>query len=154
MIDRLAPLARPLGWLGLVPFIVLAAASVAVAHEPARLDQVLMATNAYAATIVSFLGAVHWGLALTDDRFAQPSRVAWSVLPSLVGWIALLLAPRWGVALLLVALVVCRLVDGWLLRHREMSAYLALRTQLTVGAGACLAVATAVAHGLFLRSSV
>jgi hypothetical protein len=44
---------------------------------------------AYGATILSFLGAVHWGLAMASPIPASPSRYFVSVVPSLVAWAAL-----------------------------------------------------------------
>jgi hypothetical protein len=42
--------------------------------------------NSYAASILSFMGAVHWGVAM---KSGIPRQYAVSVLPSLVGWVAL-----------------------------------------------------------------
>lgn len=149
--------AQTLGALGLLPFFALAllawlpesAAVGALAVAPlARLSLV-----AYAATILSFLGAVHWGFALsataTPPTLARQS-LRWGVLPSLLGWLALLmmfvgLAPWLVFAFLIADLMLVRLLDGALLRRHQPvpSGYLELRTRLTAGASLALAVALA-----------
>ena len=42
----------------------------------------------YAGCIVSFLGAVHWGLALGDGKLAA-LRYTYSVIPSVMAWFSL-----------------------------------------------------------------
>jgi hypothetical protein len=72
----------------------------------------LSALMAYSAVILAFLGGVHWGLALDVE---QPRRIArlqliLGVVPSLIGWGALLLAmafpPEAGLALLIFGFIV------------------------------------------------
>lgn len=43
----------------------------------------------YAASILSFLGAVHWGAAMVAPGPLSRVQYTWSVLPSLLGWTAL-----------------------------------------------------------------
>lgn len=149
--------AQTLGVLGLLPFFALAllawlpnsTAIGALAVVPlAQLSLV-----AYAATILSFLGAVHWGFVLSAT--AMPSTLArqslrWGVLPSLLGWLALLmmfvgLAPWFVFAFLIADLMLVRFMDGALLRRHQAipRGYLELRTRLTAGASLALAVALA-----------
>ncbi|MEM8547062.1 MAG: DUF3429 domain-containing protein [Pseudomonadota bacterium] len=55
----------------------------------------------YAATILSFLGALHWGMAIGRPSAAGNARLyAASVIPSLIAWVALALPPAGGAALL------------------------------------------------------
>jgi hypothetical protein len=151
--------AQTLGHLGLLPFFALALlawlpAGAAVANlDAARLAQ--LALVAYAATILSFLGAVHWGLALAAGGIAPARRrqaLAWGVVPSLLGWLALLMMfigiPAGVVFAFLIAdLWLVRLMDGALLAGypAPVEQYLALRTRLTAGASLALAVAMAAA---------
>jgi hypothetical protein len=44
---------------------------------------------AYSATILSFIGAVHWGIAMAAPAPPHPSRYAVSILPAIVAWKAL-----------------------------------------------------------------
>ena len=92
--QALPPWARPLGYGGLVPFVACALVMLAVPDAATR-HLAGRALLGYGAVILSFLGGVHWGLVL---RGAAPQRagglMAAGVVPSLVGWVALLLP--WG----------------------------------------------------------
>ena len=67
-------------------------------------DLALRATVAYGAVILSFLGGVRWGMALllANPRI-RDARFALSVIPSLIGWIAVLLPGFPALVLLAVA---------------------------------------------------
>jgi hypothetical protein len=93
-----------LGYGGLIPFVALACVSVVSdAHAPICRHALL----AYGAVILAFVGALHWGFAMTPAvRDARRSRAyAWSVLPALLAWVALLVASMVGSALLVVGFV-------------------------------------------------
>ncbi len=47
----------------------------------------------YALAILSFMGAIHWGLAMAKPNTNQAANYAASVIPALVGWFALILLP-------------------------------------------------------------
>ena len=95
--DVNAVIPRPalvLGFAGAIPFIALATLPLAV--DAALGDLLLRALLAYAATILSFLGGIHWGVAVaaahTTGRVSgMTRRLTLSVMPALFGWIALLL---------------------------------------------------------------
>lgn len=136
--------------LGLLPFFALAMASwIPFGDRPARF--VLLALVGYAAVILSFLGAVHWGLTLLTPQLNKAqawNTLGWSVLPALLGWLVLLLvaggALPWLVLLVLLGdFLVCRLMDGalWRLYPAAPSWYLPLRTRLTAGAMLALTIA-------------
>ena len=91
---RLPPLALLLGAAGLVPF--LACGLLAVTPNG---DRAAEALAAYGAVILAFLGGVHWGFALPEPSGrGERGRLALGVLPSLVGWVALLLVVAVDVA--------------------------------------------------------
>ena len=87
-----------LGGLGAVPFVALAAA-VALLDGPPR-GLAVQALAGYGAVILSFLGGIHWGLAVAPAVGANGSglnaRLAGSILPSLAGWTALLVPSTIG----------------------------------------------------------
>ena len=87
-----------LGALGAVPFVALAAA-VALLDGPPR-GLAVQALAGYGAVILSFLGGIHWGLAIASAAGATgpglTARLGWSVVPSLAGWAALLVPPTIG----------------------------------------------------------
>lgn len=128
-----------LGYAGLLPFVACVLA-IALLEGDARAFAV-RALVAYGAVILSFLGAVHWGLLLRQDT-AAPARLAMGVIPSLAGWVALLLPDRYALALLVVAFG-----GFWLYEHRVVgtallpSAYLGLRRYLSLAACALLTLA-------------
>jgi hypothetical protein len=134
--------ARPLGYGGLVPFVACALVMLAVPEDGTR-DLAGRALLGYGAVILSFLGGVHWGLVL---RGAAPQRagglMAAGVVPSLVGWVALLLPFEQATAVLVAAFGLF-----WLYEHRVLGTavlpadYLALRRWLTLGVVASMGLA-------------
>lgn len=130
--------ARGLGYAGLMPFFALALLSLFAGST-----LVAWATDAmlaYGATILSFIGALHWTRGLQAQDAGTAARLlSVSVTPALLGWIALLLPAHAGLALLGAGFVLLYLHDtrAW----RGWPAFLTLRTQLTAGALGSLAVA-------------
>jgi hypothetical protein len=122
------PVVAWLGYGGLVPFVGLTAAVLwsGTAHP-----WLVRALLDYAAVILSFVGALHWGFAMTlpdlDPRL-QRGMFAWSVLPSLLAWVLLLLPPLVaGIGFILGFVALPR----W---------YLPLRLRLTTVASLCIVV--------------
>ena len=76
-----------LGWAGLVPFGL--AALVTHSEINVLVLYGFLGGTAYGAVILSFLGAVHWGLAMQDNR--SPYWYVWSITPALFGFASLLL---------------------------------------------------------------
>jgi len=127
--------ARAIGYSGLIPFIGLSAMSVLwrdIYHSA-----ILFSLLAYGATIISFLGAIHWGLAMREE---QPDHIAikWGVMPSLVAWGSLIVDTYWGLAIQFITLWICFFVDFKRYKHFGVSEWLSMRLQLTVIAGICL----------------
>lgn len=101
---------------------------------------------AYGATIISFLGGVHWGIAMTSLTPVSllRQRYVWSVMPSLLVWPTLTFPDvehAAGVQAALLGLVY--MVDrGWYRRGGFPPWYMQLRLPLTVLAAAgCLLTA-------------
>lgn len=127
-----------LGYAGLIPFVASVLAIVTLDGEARQFA--VRALVAYGAVILSFLGAVHWGLLLRQADAATPARLVIGVLPSLAGWAALLLLQdRHALALLVVAFGAF-----WLYEHRVAGpaflppGYLDLRRQLSLAVCALL----------------
>lgn len=79
-------LAVVLGVAGLIPFFAMGYLSLG--SQPERAGEGLVA---YGAVILAFLGGVHWGFALQDPAArSERARLALGVVPSLVGWVAML----------------------------------------------------------------
>ena len=140
--DRPPPLALALGWAGVLPFV--GCAALALVGPEAWRAPAAQALLAYGATIVAFLGGLHWGFAMRGPGPAEPARLAWGVLPSLLAWPALLLPPAAGLALLAGALALCYAVDHRAYPRLGLAAWLGLRRGLSaVAIASCAAVALA-----------
>jgi hypothetical protein len=95
--------------------------------------------------IVSFLGGIHWGLAMPLAQ-AQKRRnlMIWGVLPSLLAWAGLLLNSAWGLLLMAASLLLCYIVDCQIYRSLKLDSWLGLRALLTlVAVVSCLTGAAA-----------
>ena len=71
---------------------------------------------AYGASILSFLGAVHWGLAMAGGVRHGALRFAWSVVPSLAAWPCAVLPPCVGLQVSAGGLLAAAAVDLALFR--------------------------------------
>jgi hypothetical protein len=134
------PLARALGFAGLLPFA--GGATGLFFCAPGGCGVVGFAVLAYGAVIVSFLGGIHWGLVMRSVPGDAPAQalslqLVWGVVPSLLAWLALLLPPRWGLLLTAVSLLVCFAVDDRVYRQAGLTYWLGLRAQLTAVASLC-----------------
>lgn len=135
---------RLVAWLaygGLVPFIALTAANLMDKHRSGVAQHMLLT---YGAVILSFVGALHWGFAMTAPAMSERKRnvcFAWSVVPALLAWIAQSIDPVAGSALLAAGFAVHFLQDWRLVRHAGLPAwYLPMRFRLTVVAALSLLV--------------
>ena len=129
---RIPAAARWLGFAGLLPF---AAAALAMAWPGAPLQELApRALLGYGAVILSFLGGIRWGLAMGRPDAALA--LGFSVLPALLGWVALLLPAAAGLGLLAAGFAAMLLAD----RHLAAAPawYPRLRLPLSLGAMAAL----------------
>lgn len=132
-----------LGYSGLIPFVALAALLWTVAPADKALAQ--MALLGYGAAIVSFLGAIHWGLVMREGLSEPLPLLLWGVTPSLMGWAALLLGQAPGLLLMAAVLWVCFAVDRALYPRYQLQAWLPMRLRLTLVASvSCLSAAAAL----------
>ncbi|MCW6507494.1 DUF3429 domain-containing protein [Lichenifustis flavocetrariae] len=134
-----------LGFAGLIPFwgLCLAHGTDITFGESQTASATALAT--YAATIVSFLGGIRWGLATKADNQRLAARdYAVAVLPQLLGWSALALNDPWRLTVLAVLIIALGITDRDLV-HRGMAPawFGRLRLILALGAGAALLLAAA-----------
>lgn len=133
-----------LGYGGLMPFVVLA--GLLVLDQDSSLWA--MALNAYAAVILSFVGALHWAFGMLLPGISPQRRdycYVWSVIPALMGWVAMLIPTSLGHSLLLVGLALAYWRDAVLANHVALPAwYPRLRARLSIVACACLAFPAAL----------
>lgn len=95
--SRTRRIATGLGLAGALPFVTLA--MLLWWRSDGNHALALAALTGYGAVILSFLGGIHWGLALRDPQ-GDGRMFAISVVPSLLGWVAVLLPAIPGLALL------------------------------------------------------
>lgn len=142
MTQRMPPVAYALGLGGVIPFVACGIAAVSAAPQ-SSLPQggiALAALIAYGAIILSFLGAVHWGLELRTAELAPPGRVmrlSLSVVPALIGWACVLLGlaglPEIGLAGLIVGFfAIIAMERRWSGAGLVPSGYMTMRWILTL----------------------
>lgn len=135
-----------LGVAGLIPFAV---GALAVTLSPDHRDLAARLLLAYGATILSFLGGVHWGLAMAagvrENVPGPPAvgRLALSVVPQLIAWSAFFWPnPASGMFILVIGIAATLLVEQRGARAGLIPDwYLRLRSFLSYGALACLIAA-------------
>lgn len=135
----LQKLAKILGYAGLIPFFVFSIAtwvSLPLAINPH------FVLTAYAAVILSFMGAIHWGIAMTEQSAIANRELSLSVVPALLGWLALLMPSLFGYGLLILCFALLYMADSYTNRQGLLPVwYLPMRMVLTTVVVLCLAVA-------------
>jgi len=135
-------LAKLIGFGGLIPFV--GCAVLMYAGNTGAGIIALFASAVYGAVILSFVGAVHWGLAMRADR--SPYWYVWSVTPAIMGWLAIVLLDiKISLLALAIAFTLAWSVDRQAnLRGLIPAWYMQMRHILTAGATVSL-LATAFA---------
>ena len=138
-ISRLNTTAEVVSYAGVAP-LVLCLLGVGLLPDIAARELAQRIAIAYGAVVLTFVGAVHWGLALAGRIAWRPMRVGGSILPALIGAAAMVLGGQHGLALLVVGFGVF-----WLYEHRNVgselpAAYLSLRRNLSLVGCLLLAV--------------
>ena len=135
-------LAKLIGFGGLIPF--LGCAALMYAGNAGISIIALFASAVYGAVILSFVGAVHWGLTMREDR--SPYWYVWSITPAIIGWSAIVfLEIKISLLALTIAFPLAWSVDRQASSHGLIPLwYLRMRHILTAGATISL-LATAFA---------
>ena len=131
--DEIEPIPRAALWLGLAGVIPFWAAALGFLLAGAAPGFFLHAGLAYGAVILSFLGGIRWGEAL-KGRGSRERAAAFglSVLPSLAGWLALVIPAIPGLSLLIAGLLLQALWDVTSAQRGELAFWFArLRLWLT-----------------------
>lgn len=121
-----------LGLAGVLPFLA-AALSQWMPLAGLAQGQGLKGGIAYGAIVLSFLGGIRWGKALSDGR---PQDFALSIIPALAGWLAILLPePLMGVCLLIAGFMLQAMWDVKSASSRQLPQWFGtLRAILSAGA--------------------
>lgn len=130
-----------LGYAGMIPF---AAAVLVIWGSDVGPWQrfALQGMVSYAAVILTFFGAVHWGIALLGRWDSSYWLLMGGMLPALLAWIALMLPWRLAVLVLLLAFSALYAYERLALWAHLPGWYLHLRSRLTLLSLLCMGVAT------------
>lgn len=141
-------LAHSLGFAGLIPFVFLSLACWIVHID--WLGTMIKGQLAYGIAILSFLGGIHWGAAMTCQQLtiAQTKRaLIWGVTPSLIAMLAAKLILGLGFAVLMAGFIAAYQVDKRLyLWYRIPEWFISLRLKLTCVVVASLLLTFAAAN--------
>ncbi len=132
-----------MGYAGLIPFVALAAGFFWPDGESHSF--ISHALNSYAVAIISFLGAIHWGLEMRESQTAttNPFPWVWGITPSLLAWLSTLLRQPFNFLCLAVLLWLCYRVDQKRYPHYQLESWLPMRFRLTLVASISCLVSSA-----------
>jgi glutaredoxin len=123
--------ANVIGYCGLIPFVGLSI-WYAMTSDPTQAGFVLSAFMAYAAIILSFVGAIHWGRSLHEPHMVRSNLLQIiTIIPTLLGWVALLVPHEIGLIILIFGFSLIYLFDR--LQYRELYWMQKLRFNLSIG---------------------
>ncbi len=143
--DQTRKQVKLLAYTGLLPFMGLSVLLWLV--DPDLHPFVALALAGYGASIVSFLGGIHWGIGFRNAsrmHNAPLFNFGWGVVPSLLAWIAITMPAYAGLPLLALILGLCYAVDRKTYPEAGLEEWLPMRLHLTVVAAiSCLMGAAA-----------
>jgi hypothetical protein len=133
-----------LGAAGLIPFFGLAVWQGRVSDELLA-DRLILAYVFYAASILSFLGGIGWGLAMSEqDPMQRGLSFSISTLPSLVGWAAAFINVQnlaFSLGILSAAFILQGIWDYYLVQTQRAPRWFAkMRLGLTIAVIASMAI--------------
>jgi len=130
--------AKSLGYAGLIPFIVFSIGSWF--QLPLVSDSTYILT-AYAAIILSFMGAIHWGIAMSSNEDQNGKYFIASVIPGLSAWLALLMPQRYAIILLMIGFIALIIYDWSVEKPQRLPGwYIPMRNRLTLVVVMCLMI--------------
>jgi Protein of unknown function (DUF3429) len=134
-------LGRTLALAGFVPFAVLTFWLYGIAPDHPWRQGTIVVLTAYGAVILSFLGGIRWGIALTGHDRESRRDLMLGIVPPLLGWSAVLVPPPLTFVLLAVAFAAQGAWDSLTLTPAVPAWFRRLRIQMTVLVVAALVVA-------------
>ncbi len=119
-----------LSYAGLLPFVLLPLLLWLV-DDPLH-PFVAIALTAYAASIASFLGGIHWGVVFKQSSAQNQLHLVWGVSLPLLSWLCVVMPAYAGLPLLGLLLIVAYGVDRKSYPSAGLKHWLTLRFRLTV----------------------
>ena len=127
-----------LGYGGLIPFAVFSIGSWTGLPYVDDSSAILIA---YAAVIMSFMGAIYWGLGMAKTEESHAKNLFVSVLPALAAWFALLVTELYALIILSAGFIFLLAYDLAIAQSLALPDwYISLRIKLTLAVSVCLAV--------------
>mgnify|MGYP000604441813 FL=1 len=129
-------IAKSLGYAGLIPFIIF---SIGSWFQLPMISDSTYILTAYAAIILSFMGAIHWGIAMSSTEDQNGKYFIASVIPGLSAWLALLMPQRYAIILLMVGFIALIIYDWSVEKSQRLPGwYIPMRNRLTFVVVMCL----------------
>ncbi|MDB3893058.1 DUF3429 domain-containing protein [Candidatus Thioglobus sp.] len=130
--------AKKLGYSGLIPFIVFTIGSWVQLPIVSNSPYILVT---YAAVILSFMGAIHWGIAMSSPKQGNSQYFIVSVIPALIAWVSLLMSEDYAIILLIIGFIALIMYDRAVEKLVKFpSWYLPMRKRLTTVVILCLSM--------------
>jgi len=141
-VSTLPAVALFLGYAGTVPFIALAL-SIFAGVDPAAfgLTDLPRKLLVYGAVIISFIGAVHWGVALLANADKQNILFIYSVVPALAAWLWIFFPDKVAIFGMAATVAAMYFLDRFILTGLVPDGYLKMRLHLTIVVALCLTLA-------------
>ncbi len=117
-----------LGFSGAIPFVFFSI--IIFCDLKFYLDPVSLLRR-YSEIILSFLGAVHWGLILTQNN-KNANRLVWSITPSLIAFFSTFFSNIFGFFVLMTGFFLSFIIDRKYFCIADYEWYLILRLRLTI----------------------
>ena len=132
-------IAKTLGYAGLIPFIIFSVGSWTGLPYISDSIPILIA---YAAIILSFMGAIHWGAAMMRLHDQGSKYFINSIMPALAAWLSLLMPELYALIFLLVGFILLLAYDRYVEKSLGLPDwYIPLRITLTSIVTLCLTAA-------------
>jgi len=135
-----------MGYAGLIPFILLTVLIIFdIQFADIGKDKLIFLLQTYAAVIISFIGAVHWGVALVKEEEVETSLntnsfYLYSVMPALLAWLSLFVQ-QWTFFIQATIVIALYVIDRSKLFSLLSVNYARLRLHLTSVVCICLLIA-------------
>lgn len=146
-LSSVPPMARLLGLMGLIPFLIGGLGVWVAALGDLRFALPILVL-AYGALIASFLGGVRWGAAMQNNKAdSQARHLVMAIVPSLIALVAFMLPITQAFGLLIVLFTAQAVLDVTASDNGDVMAwYKPLRIWLSLIA--CASMASLMLHGL------
>ncbi|MCH9646449.1 MAG: DUF3429 domain-containing protein [Proteobacteria bacterium] len=130
--------AKLLGYSGLIPFILF---TIGIWIQIPMVSDSPYILITYVAVILSFMGAIHWGIAISNPKEDNFRYFIINVKPALMAWATLLVPESYAIILLVIGFIALIMYDWAAEKSLKLpSWYLPMRKKLTTVVILCLCI--------------